>query len=212
MAAWFWGALVALVLAAAGPAAAKAADPVGGDLVWLEQQAAKGDAEAWYRIGIIKEQGIGIPVDTAGALEAYRSAATLGHVEAELRLAQLLAAGGDFAEARLWYISAAAQGVAAAAYNAGLFEETGSGGPTDLAAAVAHYRQAVAGGIGQAATQLAQLYYGDKLGAPDRVTALAWISKAVALGAPGAAAIAQQIDADATAEERAAASELAKTL
>lgn len=213
MAVWFRGALAALVLAAAVPAAAKAADPVAGDLVWLEQLAAKGDAEAWYRIGIIKEQGIGIPPDTAGAIEAYRQAAEAGHAEAQFRLAQLLdRSGGDPALARYWYQSAAAQGIAAAAFNAALYEETGTGGPVNLTAALDHYRQAAAGGIGQAAAQIALLYASGRLGEPDLVRALAWITKAVEMGTPGAAAIAKDLEATASAEERAAAAELAKSL
>jgi TPR repeat protein len=206
---WFRGALVALLLAVVAPAAA---DEVGGDLAWLEKQAAAGDAEAWYRIGVIKEQGIGLPADAAGAVAAYRSAAGLGHAEAQVRLAQLLAEAGQFEEARLWYETAAAQGHAAAAYNAGLFAETGTGGVVDPAAAADFYKQAAKAGIGQAAVQLALLHYHGALGTVDRVAALAWMAKAQALGVGGAAAIAAAIEAEATAEERAAAAELAKTL
>jgi len=207
--AWFRGALVALLMAVAAPAAA---DEVGGDLGWLEKQAAAGDAEAWYRIGIIKEHGIGLAADAEGALAAYRSAAELGHLEAQVRLAQLLGAAGQLAEARRWYEAAAGQGHAAAAFNAGLFAETGSGGVVDLTAAVALYRQAVAGGVGQAAVQLGLLHYHGQLGAVDLIAALAWMAKAEAMGVAGAGAIAAEIGATATAEERAAAAALAQTL
>lgn len=206
---WFRSALLALLLALAAPVAA---EEVGGDLAWLEKQAAAGDAEAWYRIGVIKEQGIGLPADAAGAVAAYRSAAWLGHVEAQVRLAQLLAEAGDFAEARLWYETAAAQGHAAAAYNAGLFAETGTGGIADPATAADFYRQAAKAGIGRAAVQLALLHYSGALGTVDRVAALAWLAKAEALGVGDAGPIAAEIEATASDEERAAADALAQTL
>ena len=206
---WFGRALAALLLALGAPVAA---DEVGGDLVWLEKQAAAGDAEAWYRIGVIKEQGVGLPADAAGAVAAYRSAAWLGHVEAQVRLAQLLAEAGEFEEARLWYETAAAQGHAAAAYNAGLFAETGTGGIADPATAADFYRQAAKSGVGPAAVQLALLHYRGALGPVDRVAALAWLAKAQALGVDDAGAIAAEINATASDAERAAAAELAKTL
>lgn len=211
---WLRGALVALAISALATAGATiaAAEEVGGDLLWLEKQAAAGDAEAWYRIGVIKEQGIGIAPDREGAVAAYRSAAWLGHLEAQLRLAQLLAEAGAFEEARLWYETAAARGNAAAAYNAGLFAETGTGGLADAVAAADFYRQAARGGVGQAALQLALLHLGDRLGGPDRVAALAWLAKAESLGVAEAAAIAAQVSAEASEEERAAAAALAKTL
>lgn len=207
---WLQGALVALVLALNPPAAV--ASDVAGDLAWLEKQAAAGDAEAWFRIGMIKEQGIGLAPDPEGALAAYRSAAWLDHRAAQLRLAQLLAGAGQFEEARLWYETAAGRGDAAAAYNAGLFAETGTGGPSDAQAAADFYRQAARGGVGQAALQLALLHLGERLGPPDRVAALAWLAKAESLGVAEARTLAEAVAADASGEERDAAAALAKTL
>lgn len=212
------GALVALLLACAvHPVGAhQTGEAVEGDLRWLEEQAAAGDPEAWYRIGVIKERGIGMVPDPLGALEAYRAAAELGHPQAQLRLAQLLAAGlagaADFAEARRWYAAAAEQGLPQAAYNLGLMAERGVGGPLDLPLAVEAYRQAVGGGIAEAAVQLALLHLGEALGEPDEITALAWLYKAELLGAAGAGELAAELSSKLTAAEQAEAFALSRTL
>ena len=210
-----WSAVVAfLIFATAWPAAAESVET---DLKWLERLAEAGDAEAWYRIGVIKEQGVGLAVDPPGAIEAYTAAAELGHAKAQFRLAQLLAAGfagpPNYALARLWYARAAAQGIAEAAYNAGLYAETGVGGREDLAAAEAFFRQAVAGGLPQAAERLALLHLDGRLGGTsDPVTALAWLLKAAALGSADAGILARLLAEELTAEQRAAAQKLAEQL
>jgi len=212
----FRAALAALwLLCSLAPAAA--ADTAAGDLSWLERLAAQGDAEAWYRIGLIKEQGIGMAPEPAGALVAYGEAAALGHGPAQLRLAQLLAGGyggaaPDFVGARGWYEAAAAQGIAEAAYNAGLFAQLGLGGPEDLPAAIAFFQAAVAGGLGDAAVQLALLHLDGSLLQPDRVVALAWALKGRTLGAVDADALVAALRQQLTADEVATATALAATL
>ena len=109
-----WSAVLALLLFATTfpPAAVQSAET---DLKWLQRLAEQGDAEAWYRIGVIKEQGIGMLADPAGAVKAFTKAAELGHAKAQFRLAQLLAAGTsgmlDLGGARRWYGEAAKQGI-----------------------------------------------------------------------------------------------------
>ncbi|HKY94479.1 MAG TPA: tetratricopeptide repeat protein [Kiloniellales bacterium] len=211
-----WSAVLAFLLFATtlSPAAIQAAET---DLKWLQRLAEQGDAEAWYRIGVIKEQGIGMQADPRGAVRAFTKAAELGHAKAQFRLAQLLAAGIggvlDLGGARYWYGEAAKQGIAAAAYNAGLFAETGIGGPVDMAAAEAFYRGASAGGIAAAAERLGLLHLDGRLGgAPDPVTALAWLMKAAALGSEASAALARDLAKQMTKEQLAAARAMAETL
>jgi len=210
-----WGAVVAfLIFATAWPAAAESVET---DLKWLERLAEAGDAEAWYRIGVIKEQGIGMLADPAGAVRAFRKAAELGHAKAQFRLAQMLAAGIggvlDKGGARHWYGEAARQGIAEAAYNAGLFAETGQGGPIDLSEAEAFYRQAAAAGLPQAAERLALLHLDGRLGGtPDPVAALAWLMKAAALGSADAGFLARLLAEEMTAEQQAAAKAMAERL
>jgi TPR repeat protein len=209
------GAILALLLfATAWPAAAESVET---DLKWLERQAEAGDPEAWYRIGVIKEQGIGMQADPAGAVRAFRKAAELGHPKGQFRLAQMLAAGIggvlDKGGARHWYGEAARQGIAEAAYNAGLFAETGVGGPIDLAEAEAFYRQAATAGLPQAAERLALLHLEGRLGGTsDPVTALAWLLKAAALGSVEAEVLARALAEQMTAEQQAAAKRMLGTL
>ena len=196
------------------PAAVQSAET---DLKWLQRLAEEGDAEAWYRIGVIKEQGIGMQADPLGAVKAFTKAAELGHAKAQFRLAQLLAAGIggvlDLGGARHWYGEAAKQGIAEAAYNAGLFAETGVGGPEDLPAAEALYRQAAAAGIALAAERLGLLHLDGRLGGtPDPVTALAWLMKAAALGSEDSAVLARDLAKQLTSEQQAAAQRMLSTL
>lgn len=196
-----------------GTAAAEAA--VQGDLGWLRTQAAEGDTEAWYRLGLVYEEGIGVPPDPVAARAAYGEAARRGHVSAQFRLAQMLSQSGepaDLAEARHWYAEAAAQGLVAAAFNAALFEENGIGGEVDLPAAAVHYEQAARGGIGAAAMQLALLHYAGRLGPADPVVGLAWMMRAAALGLEDAQSMAQDLATGLSAEQVAQAATLAQTL
>lgn len=211
-----WSAVLAFLLFAVSwsPAAVQSAET---DLKWLQRLADQGDAEAWYRIGVIKEQGIGMVADPLGAVRAFTKAADLGHPKAQFRLAQLLAAGIggvlDLGGARHWYGEAAKQGIAEAAYNAGLFAETGVGGPVDLVAAEAFYRQAAAAGIALGAQRLGLLHLDGRLGGkPDPVTALAWLMKAAALGSEDSATLARDLAKAMTKEQQAAAKALAATL
>lgn len=211
--------LCVLAAAWALQATAAASEPVPetvqGDVGWLQKQAAAGDAEAWYRLGLIHEQGSGVPEDPAAARAAFTEAARLGHASAQFRLAQMLSQSddpGDLAEARHWYGAAAAQGVAAAAFNAALFEENGIGGEIDLPAAALHYEQAARGGIGAAAVQLALLYYSGRLGPADPIVGLAWMMKAASLGLEDAQSMAQDLAMALSAEQVAQAAALAATL
>jgi len=210
-----WGAVLALLIFAYGQPAA--ANSVETDLTWLQRLADGGDAEAWYRIGVIKEQGIGMTEDPAGAAVAFAKAAKLGHAKAQFRLAQMLAAGKggvlDLGGARHWYGEAAKQGIAEAAYNAALLAETGRGGPVDMAAAEAFYRQAALGGVPAAAERLALLYLDGRIGgASDPVQALAWLLKAEALGSADAALLARELSAQLTSQQQAAARALFQKL
>lgn len=204
------GAWLALMLALGLPGAAEAKTPVAGDLAWLRALAERGDGEAWYRIAVIKERGLDGMRDPTGAFAAYEMGAEIGNAESQVRLAQLLADAGELEAARKWFAAAAAQEVAAAAYNLALFEETGSGGPQDLAAAEVHYRQAAADGLPAAALQLALLYRSGRLGEADSIAALAWIQRAEALGAEEAVALASEWSAEASEAERAAAQRLSE--
>jgi hypothetical protein len=210
-----WGAVLAfLLLATAWPAVAESVET---DLKWLERQAEAGDPEAWYRIGVIKEQGIGMLADPAGAVRAFRKAAELGHAKAQFRLAQMLAAGIggvlDKGGARHWYGEAARQGIAEAAYNAGLYAELGIGGPLDLGEAEVFYRQAASAGLAEAALRMGLLFLKVPfVDLPDFTNALAWLLKAEALGSEEAGLLARELEGQMTPAQLSAAQDILRSL
>jgi TPR repeat protein len=80
----------------------------------FKQAADYGHAGAQYYLGMIYEQGAGVPKDVAAALNWYRQSATNGYVEAAMTLGNFysdgLEAKPDYVEAFVWYGVAAAQG------------------------------------------------------------------------------------------------------
>jgi hypothetical protein len=80
----------------------------------FQQAADRGHAGAQYYLGMIYEQGAGVPKDVAAALNWYRQSATNGYVEAGMTLGNFysdgLEAKPEYVEAFVWYGVAAAQG------------------------------------------------------------------------------------------------------
>jgi hypothetical protein len=80
----------------------------------FQQAAVHGHAGAQYYLGMIYEQGAGVPKDVAAALNWYRQSATNGYVEAGMTLGNFYSDGlevkPDYVEAFVWYGVAAAQG------------------------------------------------------------------------------------------------------
>ncbi|WP_173980533.1 tetratricopeptide repeat protein, partial [Magnetospirillum sp. UT-4] len=95
--------------------------------------------------------------DFALALTLFRSASEVGHVDAQLYLADMYESGRgvtqDFAAAMRWYRISADQGDHRAQLNLGVMYERGRGVPQDLTEAVRWYRKAAAdkGEVGAAA-------------------------------------------------------------
>lgn len=79
---------------------------------WLAEATVSGDPVGNFYHGRLLAQGEGGPVDQVKALAAYRVAAAAGHREAQLAVAQMLAAGDEMArrEALDWYRLAAESG------------------------------------------------------------------------------------------------------
>ena len=80
----------------------------------FRQAADQGHAGAQYYLGMIYEQGAGVPKDVAAALNWYRQSATNGYAEAGMTLGNFysdgLEAKPDYVEAFVWYGVAAGQG------------------------------------------------------------------------------------------------------
>lgn len=84
------------------------------DLQALHTQAAQGDAEAQFRLGMLYEFGRGVPRDFVQAAKWYRKAADQGNAKALIRFGQMYAHGQavprDSVQAAKWHEKAAAQG------------------------------------------------------------------------------------------------------
>lgn len=101
-----------------------------------------GDANAWYHLGLMFAQGLGVPADVEQAEHWYLRAAQAGDARAQLGLAELLAdrqapGAGD------WYLRAAEQEQSAAQLAlARRFTETAHGGLRDPMLGLAWYLRA----------------------------------------------------------------------
>lgn len=109
--------------------------------------AARGDAEAQYRLGRMYEYGRGVMTDMPQAMTWLRKSAAQDNASAQGELGAIYASGfggvpQDDAQAVAWFQKAAAQGNATAQYNLGLMYAKGGGVKQDFAQAVAWYRKA----------------------------------------------------------------------
>lgn len=109
--------------------------------------AARGDAEAQYRLGRMYEFGRGVAADMPQAMVWLRKAAAQENASAQTELGAIYASGHggvpqDDAQAAAWFRKAANQGNPTAQYDLGLMYAKGGGVKQDLAQAVAWYRKA----------------------------------------------------------------------
>ena len=97
----------------------------------LKTQAEAGNAEAQYSLGMLHDEGEGVPQDYAEARRWLEKAALQGHAEAQCNLGILYYKGQgvrqNFAEARRWFEKAAAQRDADAQFNLGAMYLNGDG-------------------------------------------------------------------------------------
>src|SRR6266853_4025674 len=81
---------------------------------WYRTAASKGLAKAQHNIGVLYQNGSGVPKDYASAARWYRKAAAQGFSPAQYNLGILYESGAglpkDITKARYWYNLAAAQG------------------------------------------------------------------------------------------------------
>ena len=107
----------------------------------LKEEAAQGDADAQFTLGVRYSRGRGVPQDYAEALKWYRLAANQGKAaEAKNNLGVMSSKGQgvarDYAEALKWFRLAAAQGHAKAQYNLGAMYGKGQGVPQNYVQAL----------------------------------------------------------------------------
>ena len=93
--------------------------------------AEQGNAIAQYNLGVMYDQGEGVPQNDAEAMKWYRLAADQGHARAQYTLGTIYHEGRgvkqNYAEAFKWYRLAADQGDAEAQFNLGAMYAYGQG-------------------------------------------------------------------------------------
>ncbi len=155
-------------------------------LRYWKQCAEEGNAVAQYNLGVMYENGEGVPQDYAEAVKWYRKAAEQGYASAQYNLGVMYDNGEGVpesdAEAVKWYRKAAEQGHAAAQNNLGWMYEFGKGVPQDYAEAVKWYRKAAEQGYAVAQNNLGVMYEFGKGVPQDYAEALRWFNKSAAQG------------------------------
>jgi len=116
--------------------------------------AEQGDAGAQYILGVMYNNGEGVPENDAEAVRWYRKAAKQGHAGAQYFLGLFYAMGKGVpendAEAFRWFRKAAKQGHADAQYNLGEMYAIGTGVPEDYVQAYMWANLAAAQGVDHA--------------------------------------------------------------
>ena len=101
----------------------------------LMTQAQQGNVDAQFSLGLMYDNGQGVPKEFSEAAKWYRLAAEQGHSAAQLNLGVMYGQGQgvpqDYKEAVKWYRLAAEQSDALAEANLGLMYNNGQGVPQD---------------------------------------------------------------------------------
>ncbi|MGQ3892406.1 tetratricopeptide repeat protein [Legionella sp. CNM-4043-24] len=127
-----------------------------------QRAAETGDAIAQYNLGLIYENGKGVPVDNKKAMILFEKSAQQGHARSMTQLAGLYFKGQDGKrddqQALYWYKKAASLGESGALYQLGLFSETGVIIPLNFPDALSFYQQSADHGNDKAKLALARMY------------------------------------------------------
>lgn len=123
--------------------------------------AAKAEAEAQYRLGVLHENGWAVARNDSLAWGWYRQAAGRGHVDAQLKVGEFAENGRamplDYKEALVWYRKAALQGSVRAKARLGLMLLNGRGRKANIHEARQWLEQAAAAGDADAQAALDEL-------------------------------------------------------
>jgi len=188
------------------PAAAEMPPPAstyGDAMRWYARAAEAGDADAQFYLGYAHDRALRKRNSLSKALFWYRRAAAGGDGRAQFRLGLLFDTDRrlprDPERAKRWYAAAAAQDHAEARFNLARLVEA-----EDAPRAARLYARAAEAGIAPAAYNLALL----RINGPDEVydpaAAWRWALRAAEMGAPGAEALRDRLEAALDAETRAA--------
>lgn len=137
----------------AGVAAYKRGDFEAALRAW-RPLAEQGNPNAQFNLGLMYNNGKGVPKDDVEAMKWYRMAAEQGYANAQFNLGFMYDSGQgvpeDDVEAVKWYRMAAEQGHAKAQNNMGVMHKIGEGVPQDDDEAMKWYRMAAEQGHARA--------------------------------------------------------------
>jgi TPR repeat protein len=119
-------------------------------LVEFQPLADRGDAASQYHLGLMYDEGEGVPRDSAKGVEWFRKAAEQGYANAEFELGYMYILGRgiaqDFKTAAAWFLKAAEQNHSGAQYLLGGMYYQGKGVPQDNTQSYMWYSLASASG------------------------------------------------------------------
>ena len=149
--------------------------------------AIKGNVGAQATLGYFYEIGEHVEVDLRESIRWYEKAASNGHLQATLRLAELEIAAGNGKAGVSWYEKAAIQGDMDAQAMLGYFYQTGEHVAADLAVAIKWYLAAADQDHIAAQNNLGRLYQIGEGVAQDLDQAIYWYERAAKNGSDAAA-------------------------
>jgi TPR repeat protein len=148
---------------------------------WREY-AKQGNASAQHNLGVIYENGKGVPQNQKLAVHWYRKAAKQGFAKAQYNLGFKYDNGEgvpqNYKLAVHWYRKAAEQSMAWAQHNLGVMYDKGEGVPRNQRLAVHWYRKAAKQGLAEAQYNLGLMYQSGQGVLQDYVQAHKWFNLA----------------------------------
>ena len=157
----------------------------------MKPKAEAGDAQAQVDLGEMYENGKGVVMDDAKAIEWYQKSASQDNAQAQVDLGEMYAWGHGVAKDKVkaieWYQKSAAQGNAKAQDNLGDFYRNGKVGlkhskTKNTAKAMEWYQKAAAQGDMFAQESLGDMYRNGEGVYKDDAKAIEWYQKAAAQG------------------------------
>ncbi len=177
-------------------------------------EAERGSAWAQMRLGVMYDNGEGVPQDYGKAMKWFRKAAEQDFDLAQYDLGVMYYNGQsvpqDYVEAMKWFRKAAEQGYDLSQFNLGVMYFNGQGVPQNYAEAMKWYRKAAEQGVSKAQQNVGVMYFtGDDV-PQDYVQAHLWLNLAASQGLSDAKKLRDTVAAIMTPSQIAEAQRLAR--
>jgi TPR repeat protein len=153
---------------------------------WIRNSADAGNGQAWYALGVVYANAVGVETDMERALGCFLKGAALANADCQASMGLFYQAGdkvpggvkADLAEARRWYMLAAGQNHEEAILHLGQLLMFGQGGAADPPEAARWWRKGAELGSAESQWSLGQCYLNGKGVAKDPVQAYALFAAA----------------------------------